>query len=174
MDPKYSPVYVLRAYAWNLLKNNTTMRESDYGGLIPIVPVAEEPELTQYDKPYLVYGYALDGAGDLYARQSGSMSFVIYSTRFGEITQILNILSEGLGRQDESAQDVNEFSDTEPAFSGMRFGHVSLGFVEGGAPEGSDARAPLTEGGRQSGLINVNFEYYVDYDIKTSVTDWLV
>ena len=172
MDPKYSPVYILRAYTWWLLQNNLGMSTQQYGGLVPVVPVAEEPELTQFNKPYIVYGYALGGAGELYARRTGSMSMVVYSTRFGEITQILNVLSEGLGRQDESARDINAFSSTVPHFLGLHFGHVSLGFVEGGAPESPGDRAADTEGGRQSGLINVNFEYYVNYNVTTSSPSW--
>lgn len=165
MNPRVSPAYLLRSYAWWLLKNNTSMKESDYGdegGLIPIVPLAEEPEITLYDKPYLVYGYALDSTGDLYARQRGSMSFAVYAKTFGEITTILNILSEGFGRQDESAKDINDYTSTIPGYIGIRFGTVEVGFVEGGTPE-------ETEGGRQSGVFNMRFEYYVDYNVVTSI-----
>lgn len=160
MDKVISPVYLLRAYAWALLKANTKMRESDYNGLTPIVPVAEEPDIMEFDKPYLVYGYALDSTGGLYARKTGSMSMAVYSANFRELTTILNVLTTAFERQDEAARDVNNFTGKTPGFVGIRFGTISVGFVEGGTPEDS-------EGGRQSGLINIRFEYYVDYEVST-------
>lgn len=162
MNPKLSPVYLLRSYAWAVLKANTQMDETDYNGLVPITPLAEEQELSQYNKAHLVYGYALSATGDLHARREGSMSFAVYSTNFGEITTILDVLAIAFGRQDESATDVNNYTSKTQQFIGIRFGTISIGFVEGGTPEG-------TEGGRQSGIINIRFEYYVDYNIQTNV-----
>lgn len=161
-DGVLSPVYLLLSYAWAVLKTNTDMDESDYGGLIPIVPIAEIEELSPYDKPHLVYGYSLDSTGDLYARRTGSMSFAVYSTRFREITEILDILGEAFGRLDDSARDVNNFTTRHPQFLGIRFGYIEVGYVEGGTPED-------TEGGRMSGLLNIRFDYFVDYNIITNV-----
>lgn len=178
MDTVVSPVFILRQYAWEVLKANTDMVESDYDsnndgiGVVPIVPLAEEPELTEFDKPYLVYGYALDGTGDLHARKTGSLSFVVYSTRFREITDILTILEEAFGRQDETARDINEWSSSKAPFIGLRFGYVRIGLVEGGTPESPGDRAAETEGGRMSGLINIRFEYYVEYDVKTRLAEF--
>lgn len=162
MDPLYSPVYFLRGYAWGVLKANTDMDEGDYGGLVPIVPLAEEPEISQYDAPHIVYGYALNSTGDLYARKFGSMTFAIYDTNFRTLTKILSVLTAAFERQDETARDINEWSSTIPEFAGLTFGAVSIGFVEGGTPE-------ETEGGRQSALINIRFEYHVDYNVITSL-----
>lgn len=159
------PAYLLRQYAWQLLKRNTDMEESHYGGLLPIVPVSEEPELTEFNKPYLVYGYALNSSNDVSARKNGSMTFAVYDDDFRTLTRVLNILTTAFERHDESATDVNAFTSTIPQFVGIRFGTISVGFVEGGTPE-------ETEGGRQSGLINIRFEYYVDYDIDTSLASW--
>ena len=172
MDPVVSPVFILRQYVWELLKANTDMTEEDYEGMNPIAPLGEEPELTEFDKPYLVYGYALDGRGDLYARKSGSMSFVVYSTTFREITRILNILTTAFERFDEAARDVNEWSSSKPGFNGLTFGYIQLGAVEGGSPEGPGDRAEETEGGRMSGLVNIRFEYHVDYDVKTTLAEF--
>jgi hypothetical protein len=160
MNPRVVPAYLLKSYAWSVIKNNSTLKESDYGGLVPVVPLAEEPELAAYDKPHIVYGYAQSSTGELHARRTGSMSFAIYSKNFGEITTLLNILSVAFGRQDESARDINKFTSKTTQFLGIRFGTVEIGFVEGGTPE-------ETEGGRQSGIINITFEYYVDYEVIT-------
>lgn len=162
MKVDYAPVYLLRSYIWGLLKANTDMKESDYGtpGLVPIVPVAEAPELEQFSKPYIVYGYANDptSTNENY-RQRGSMSMAIYSTNFHQITNLLTILSTVFNEEDKAAKTVNEYTSTIPQFVGLRFSTISVGFLEGPSPE-------ETEGGRESGLINIRYEYYVDYQVK--------
>lgn len=160
MDNKITPAYLLRSYIWQLLKLNLGWTEANYGNLVPIVPVAEEPEISVFDKPYIVYGYALDGTGDLHARGSGSMTLVIYDANFRNLTQALNVIVTALERQDESARDVNRYTSSVPAFIGLRFGYIRIGFTEGGTPE-------TTEGGRQSALVNISFEYYTELDVKT-------
>jgi len=152
--------YVLRAYAWAVLSTNMpeTWNTELYGGLTPIVPVAEEPELDEFSGPHIVYGYAEDMTGDLYARSSGSMTFAVYDNNFRRLGETLNVLKIAFERQDETARDINRFSTSKgAAFNGLRFGYVRVGFVEGGTPEES-------EGARQSALINITYEYYVDYD----------
>lgn len=180
MDTVVSPAYLLRSYTWALLKANdpVTWDSSKYGGLIPIVPVAEEPELEEFSGPHIVYGYALDTTGSLHARKSGSVTFAVYDQNFRRLTNTLNVLQAAFERQDEAARDVNEYTswvtrednfdiDGNPVkpFVGLRFGYISIGFIEGGTPEDS-------EGGRQSALVNIRFEYYVDYDVKTSISQF--
>ena len=172
MNPVVSPVYLLRAYAWAVLKANMPevwneelyKGEGDEFGLVPIVPLAEEPELDEFDGPHIVYGYSLSATGDLHARKSGSMTFAIYDQNFRRLTETLNILEAAFERQDESARDVNKYTTAQGAkFLGIRFGYISVGFTEGGTPED-------TEGGEQSALLNIRFEYYVDYDVITDVS----
>jgi hypothetical protein len=161
MDVKYSPIYLLRSYVWAVLKANTDMKESDYGGLVPIVPLAEQPELTQYSRPFITYGYTLSATGRLPAIKRGSMSFVVYSANFGELTKVTNIIEHALGRTDESARDVNYYKATQAGvFQGIRFAEIHTSLVEGGSP-------PVTEGGRQSAVVNVSFTYFIDVDVNT-------
>lgn len=167
VNVEVSPAYFIRAYAWAVLKANMSdvWDESKYGGMTPIVPVAEEPDLDEYSGPHIVYGYALDATGSLYARNSGSLTFAVYDDNFRRLTKTLNILQAAFERQDETARDINLFTTSKgPSWIGLRFGTVSVGFVEGGSPEDQ-------EGGRQSALINIRFEYYVEYtNIITNVT----
>lgn len=163
MDPRVEAVYLLRAYTWALLQANTRMKAADYGGRVPIVPVEEEPELTKYDKPYIIYGFSnVPTEPGRHFKRRGSMTFVVYSTGFEEITEIINILQTAFEREDDAARDVNNFTARTPLFHGIRFGTISLGFMEGAVPE-------ETEGGRQSALLNIRYEYYVDYEVTTQV-----
>ena len=165
MDSKISPVYLLRSYAWAVLKANDSVlwNESLYDGMVPIVPLNEEPDIVGFGRPYIVYGYALDSTGSLHARKSGSLTFALYDTNFRRLTDTLNTLQTAFERQDESADDINHYTSLIPGFIGINFGYTSVSFIEGGSPE-------ETEGGVQSALINIAFEYYVDFDVVTRVT----
>lgn len=165
MDATINPVYLLRAYAWAVLKANMpdVWTETKYGGKEPIVPVAEEPDLDEYSGPHIVYGYALNSTNvPLYACKYGSMTLAVYDEDFRRLTKTMNVLQAAFERQDEAARDINHFTSARSQFIGLRFGSVAIGFVEGGTPESS-------EGGRQSALINITFDYYVDLDVITSV-----
>lgn len=154
--------YVLRNYIWQVLKANTDMTESDYDGKEPIVPLGEAPELTEFDKPYIVYGFSETPTADLYVQQRGNMAFIVYSTNFRTLSNITNIIARTFERGDESARRVNEYTSTIPAFAGLRFGFIEVSYVEGGSPEES-------EGGRESAAVNIHYEFYVDYDIETKL-----
>lgn len=164
MDPKYNPVYLLRAYIWQVLKANTDMDESDYpNNIVPIIPVSDDPKLAELDKPYIVYGYAFDPTvSERHFIERGSLSLAVISPDFQEIGRILNILRTTFNREDDAARDINAFTSRSPAFVGVRFGTVGVGFVEGPSPE-------EVEGGRQSGLINIRFECFTEYNVITEV-----
>lgn len=170
-DEVLHPAYVLVDYAWAVLHANmpTVWDKSKYGGMVPIVPLSEEPDLDEFSGPHIVYGYADEGTGPLPARQGGSTTFAIYDDNFRRLTRTLNCLKEAFNREDESARDVNRFStyflgqNGNPGpYLGIRFGHIGVAFTEGGTPEDS-------EGGRQSAIITIRYEYYVTTDVITNV-----
>lgn len=167
MDTAVSPAYLIRSYAWEVLRANDpgTWNKDKYGGLIPIVPLAEEPELSEYDGPHIVYGYANDPTGDLPARKGGSLTFAIYDQNFRRLTKTITVLQTAFERKDETARDVNEYTSSLAPFIGITFGFIDIGFVEGGSPEES-------EGGRQSALVNIRYEYHVDYAVKTTIAEF--
>lgn len=158
MDKKIIAPYLLNAYVWGLLQANTAMRTTDYGGKVPIIPGAE-PDLTQYAKPYLVYGYTDDSTILEHAVKEGNLSYLVYSSLKSEISTILNILSVALERGDESAIDVNTFTSSRANFIGIRFGSITIAYLEGPEPED-------TEGGRASGMITIHYSYFSDYKLN--------
>lgn len=161
MKAEIIPAFILIDYIWVVLKKNTDMQESDYDGLVPIVPLSEAPEFTQYAKPYIVYGYSDTPSSDLWVRRQGNMAFVIYADNFQQLSKITNIMAYTFDRADETAKDVNDYTSTIPAYYGLTFGYIQVSFVEGGSPE-------ETEGGRISSAVNIKYEYHVDYDVDTS------
>lgn len=172
-DPTLGPDLLLRQYAWALLKANdpAVWDESNYGGVVPIVPLSDEPELSDFDGPHIVYGYTGDTTGDHWMESSGTMTFAVYDDNFRRLGKTLNILHAAFERADDSAKDVNHYLDTvsldgstHPFRNTIRFGCIEIGFVEGGIPE-------TTEGGRQSGLLNIRFDFFVDYDVNVGRYD---
>jgi len=166
-SPVVNPIYALRFYAWAVLKANMpdVWTETKYGGLVPIVPLAEEPDLAEFSGPKIVYEYTiLDSSMEPY-RGRGSFSMAVMDTNFRRLTETLNILEVAFGRVDESARDINAFIDSpgNPLANMIGFGYTAVSFVDGGTPE-------ETEGGNQIGVINIRFDYFVEYgSVQTAV-----
>lgn len=150
---------VLNHYVWEMIKQNTAMRETDYDGRMPIVPASQEPEFVEIRKPFLVYGFSEDPTPNLYAERSGSLSFAIYSNVNDDIHKIMNIIRAGLERQDESAREINSFTSDIERFIGIRFGSTRIGYFEGPGPEEE-------EGGRSAGVVTIRYNYFMDIPTK--------
>ena len=161
-----APTFALRSYIWAVLKAEEpqTWIESNYGGLVPIVPLNEEPELNEFPGPRIIYEYALQERGDMYYRGRGSMTFAIRDNNYRRLTRTMNIIDEALSRQDESAHDVNDYLDRMAASTvndfNVSFGNIRLSFAESGTPE-------TEEGGPQVGVVNVTFSYFTEFVINT-------
>lgn len=164
MDITVVPAHLLRSYIWQVLKANLpeAWDESNYGGKIPIVPLGEEPELSKYSGPHIVYGYTNEASGPIAARESGSVSFAVYDQNFRRLGRTMNVLKRAFDRYDETARDVNNYTSHIPEFVGIRFGSISLSYLEGGSPEEN-------EGGNMSALMTVRYEYYSTQEVVTSV-----
>ena len=163
MKTEAHPALALRSYAWALIKANTTLTEASYGGISPITPLSEEPDLADRDLPIIVYGYDEDITNNVSVTRDGSITFVVKDQNFRRLGQIINILLIGFGRWDDAAAAVNKYiMSLSPnyninPFKGLRFTETHVTVAEGGTPE-------ETEGGRQSGMISIAFCAVVDYD----------
>lgn len=166
-----TPAFALRNYIWAVLKTEepSTWDEAKYGGLVPIVPLNEEPELNEFPGPRIIYEYSLSPRGTEYYRGRGAMTFAVRDNNYRRLTRTMNIIDAALGRQDESARDVNDYLDrlAVPVVSGgqgvdfsLSFGNIYLSFAESGTPE-------TEEGGPQVGVVNVSFTYFTEYVINT-------
>ncbi len=163
LDANIGAYQIIRAYAWAILKKNMpgVWSEDKYGGLTPIVPVSEEKELDEYSGPHIVMGYSESPTGNPYESEC-SVTFANYDDNFWRLGETTNTLIAVFGQQDESADRVNRYSSNFDYFIGLRFGSIDIGFVDGGTPE-------TEEGGRQSALLNIKFNYFVNYEVDTNV-----
>ncbi len=155
--------HVINSYAWAVLKANTSMTESDYGGRVPIIPSNQEPEFTQYNKPFIVYGFAEDPSNINLAQRSGTLVYAIYADTASTINKIYNILTEALGRFDKTAYDVNAWiskSANYANFAGISMRYVAVAFGEGPGPVEQ-------EGGRQVATLTIKYSHVSTYTVIT-------
>lgn len=153
------PVYLLNKYVWEVLKLNFGLDEDMYGGLTPIVPANMEPELTAFNKPFLVYGYSEDMTPDVYAMRGGSLSYAVWSASVGEVNTILNTIRAAMEQHDDTARRVNAWTTSLGGNNiGIRFGDIHIGYLEGPSPEES-------ESGRHAGIITIRYQYFADYEV---------
>lgn len=158
-----APAHVIRQYVWALLRSAdfATWTEAKYGGLVPIVPLNEEPELDEFDGPRIVYEYTHRNTGTAHYRGLGNMTLAIRDNDFRRLGRTMNTLETALGRLDESARDLNDFIDRmktdKNVVYGISFGYVEIGFSQSGTPE-------REEGGRMVGIVDLNFDYFVEYN----------
>jgi hypothetical protein len=156
-----APVHVLIDYAYEVLAaGDPTWNKSNYGGLIPIVPLNEEPELADFDGPKAIYEYTMSQRGTMYYRGQGTVTFAVRDYNFHRMGRALNILDNSLGREDESARDVNKFvqwlkTQRNIDFD-VSFGHIRLNFIESGTGE-------VEENGPLTGVFSISFDYYLEY-----------
>lgn len=160
------PVYIINRYVYDLLRVNLPAsagwNRTNYGGMTPIVLSHQEPKIMAYNRPFIVYGYASDATSSDPVR-SGSLAYTIWSTDTRLIGDMITIISEGLGRDDASARDVNNYSTNIPEFVGCRFLNINTPITEGVTP-------PAAEGGNQSGFVAIRFRCTADYSVNTAPT----
>lgn len=147
-------VYALNSYTWKLLEANLGWEK--WKELPPIIPVAQQPELLQSGKAFLVYGSARHPAEHLYALVKEAVSYTIYATSSTEVNKIANLLADTFERQDEAADDVNSWLVTEDPHRssprGISFGSIRTMMVEKATPADE-------EGGYVAGLVMLEMKY---------------
>lgn len=147
--------YALNSYVWKLLEANLEWDKADYEGATPIIPLAQQPELMQPGKPFLVYGSARHPSGHLYSLVKEAVSYTIYATSVAEVNRVANLLAETFERQDIAAIDVNEWLVAEGSNRGVHFGSIKTTIVEKAEPAEE-------EGGFYTGLVMLECVYTVD------------
>lgn len=148
--------YALNSYLWKLLEANLGWKKSDYEGKTPIVPIAQQPEMLQSAKPFIVYGSARHPSTDLYALVKGAVSYNIYSTSSTEADKIAGLIATAFARQDEAADDVNGWLAAEAVGRGksrdVAFGTIRTVMVNNAEPADE-------EGGFVSALVMLEIKY---------------
>lgn len=154
-------VYAVNRYTWSLLSSRGWEKVN---GLTPIVPANMEPELAQYSKPFIVYGTASEWPGPMWWLQQEQCAYTIYSSTVSVINEAVRVLNEAFIRMDEAARDVQRHTVlTNDA------GYDDLHFKSFEVVSAQSAQAAEEEGGRQSGLVVIKYQYTTEPNIDFEV-----
>jgi hypothetical protein len=119
--PNYAihPIYDVSKYIWNQIKSNGILMENDYiadgfdQSLIPIVPAQQIPEFNNLlpGQTYLIYDYEEMPGQENWWISNQLMTYTIVSPNYDTITQVMALLKDLFRRHDDSAKDLNKYSD---------------------------------------------------------------
>ena len=170
-------VYGLNSYTWKLLESNLGWRKSDYSSGVPIIPSAQQPELMDTGKPFIVYGSAVRPPTHLYVHREESLAYNIFAPTSTEVNKIVSLLVETFQRQDDAAADVNNWLATEAGvynpvtktYTGGRGYSREVSFTTIRTVLSEKAEPPDEEGGYVAGFVLMEYKYIAgDTDIVTS------
>jgi hypothetical protein len=121
---KLDAMFELRKYLWNNLKDTDIFDENNYYAdnlketLIPIIPVQQAPEMNQFlsGKKHIVYDKIGLSYEDNWLICCEQILFTIYSTEVSDIVEIRNFMTDEFRRMDDSARDINKWSNLSDKF----------------------------------------------------------
>lgn len=152
--------YILRMYVADLLVNNGKLKLSDYviSGvqMSPVISLEDDPKLAPLGKPYLIYGYSEFESDELAVEHAGIISFLIYDQSMTTINNIIRVIKLAFEDSMFSTLSVNRYSTSKipqaSSFDSIRFTHICVSGIDSAEPA-------ETEGGRISGVINLEYRY---------------
>ena len=121
---KLDAMIELRKYLWQKLKDANIFTGSNYYSdnigdeIVPIIPVQQAAELNQFlsGKKHIVYDKIGMSYEDLWAICCEQILFTVYSTDISDINEIRNFMTDLFRRVDESARDVNNWTNLSDKF----------------------------------------------------------
>jgi len=156
----YTGTHVVIQYLWHHVRTELGWNKDNYGGLVPIVTPAQEPEINSFSGPFAVYSYSIQPTA-MWIMERDISAISVFSQKPSDVSKFVNLAKAKLERQDETARDINEFlsSLTDPNLAELKnfdIKTVSLRSANGPQP-------PAQEGGRYDGAIVFAVDY-VQFD----------
>lgn len=111
-------VFGLNRYLWKQMQEQLGMTTEPYGGLTPLIPNGEVPQLLQAideqpginSYPYIVYTWYTNGySPDTWYRPTDTIIYTVYSLDQTRLRQLILLITNLFKRYDDSAQAVNAF-----------------------------------------------------------------
>lgn len=151
---------VLALYLWHMAKTELGWSENDYGGLVPVVPVQQQPELNSVTGPFVIFGQAFDAVSPMHMLQTETVAFTVFSHNISDINKLTNLMVFNLKGYDESAERVNHWVSTLSASHPARYFDFKIIRVAGA----SGPQPSLQEGGRHDGniVLKATYAHYGD------------
>lgn len=151
--------HVLNKFIWAKLQEKNLLDPLDYGGVVPIVPTQQAPELNDLAdaKPFIIYTYLLSSYDIDTWSNIEQVTYRIYSDDERKLRQITNYLTDLLKRFDWTAQEVNSWLDNQFASTDgdeYKFDFKFVQVVGMTSPEPAEQ-----EGGRQNASVTIRIAY---------------
>jgi uncharacterized protein RhaS with RHS repeats len=145
MSDHIPAVYGLNRYLWAKIQEEAILDPASYGGLIPIIPTQEVPQLAQAmdsqdgirSFPFIVYTWNTNGYDQEWYTASDQIIYVINSNDGKKLRQLVLLISKQFKRFDESARAVNEFvqgSTLSDEYKAYDYKYISVQAGTGGQP----------------------------------------
>ncbi len=131
VDYSKDAVVEIRNYLWHKLKQENVLSANDYldgngNTIVPVIPVQQVPEMTTFflgltsatedNKTHIVYdkiGISYEENWTICCEQ---VVFTVYAIDYNKITIIRNFMMDLFRRMDDSAKEINAWSDKSPEF----------------------------------------------------------
>lgn len=145
-----SGIHIINKWLWTYLKN-TDMFSGDYGGIVPIIPSEQTPELVGIPSglPFIVYNYKTNTGFNDYWTYTEVAALMIYDYQEPRMRDIRNFIMNITKRLDDTARDINAFNDFNA--NGIIFNYVKASAAASTAPD--------QEGGRMGTMITLRYDY---------------
>lgn len=123
-DYNASPADDLRKWLWFEMQDNGIVNAADYnitgiGQIVPIIPVQQQKELVDKvsGKPFVTYDIVTSMVpSGMWYIFNDQILFTVFCEDFRTARAIRNLMVDLFRRQDDSARELNEFSDSEFAY----------------------------------------------------------
>jgi len=145
---KVFPVHALNKYLWSRIKGEGILTETNYSGLVPIVPVEEIPELLQIidaqpgigSFPFLVYSWSRINNGVNWWMKTHNIAYSIRSTDDEAMGKLINLFEKEFQDYEAAARRVNDFvvANGTALQKRYRFTHINVQVLGAQMPAGSE------------------------------------
>lgn len=158
-----NPVHTYNKFLWSRLKEEFGYSETNYKGLVPIIPTQQVSVFNDLPtgNPFIVYTFSDAGYDMEFYTNIEQVTYMVYSDKEGQIRQICNFIIDLSRRMDWTAEEVNDFIPTITNKSGdvddHKFDFKYVYVVSTIGPEPYE-----TEGGRQAGAVILRIGATVD------------
>lgn len=117
------PVHGLNKYLWSRIEAEGIMKKTDYalpdlpGGIVPIVPIEETPDLIRIidaqagigSKPYIVYTWSKENTGPDWFMKTQQVAYAIRSGDDLKLRQLINLFEDLFQDYELAAYRVNQY-----------------------------------------------------------------
>jgi hypothetical protein len=146
------PAYIIRLYLWQILLEAEAL--TLINGKIPVIPLEDEPELSDAGKSYIIYGYAENEATIVDEIRRGTFAARVIARNTNELDRIISIISRAFESPNIATEGLNRFSTAyaNDALIGIRFTYAKTGHTEG-------FNASPAESGPVEGMLTITYRY---------------